>query len=720
MNPSVSQRSKHLVVGIDLGTTYSAVSAYNTFSETAEILANTREGKAQTVPSVVSLAAGRVIVGDAAQRTLAFDPTNTVIEIKREMGESFRPDTLVKFGGDQAGFRAADPQNGIDGDPVRVLFAGQWMLPQDISAFVLMKMKQIAEDELGEEVRDAVITVPAYFTEKQRKATEEAALMAGLYPRQLIPEPTAAAICYGVDRAEQTRKVYLIYDLGGGTFDVSIISVEGTKIDVIATSGDPRLGGGDIDDLITNWAVEQLRSAHRLDVGGVPQRKSIIKYYAEKLKRQLSAFPSAKMTLPELRPENPPTLELTRADFEKMIDPLLGKSLNYVDAALKQAEQKGGLRREDINAILLVGGSSKMPRVKAKLLEYFGKDDSFVRADCDPDAVVARGAALLALKFQPSPAPFDISRKTTGGLNTTTAGDELDVQLITEHSLGLAVQNNIFHKINDQGSRNPIAVKHDNITNGGPYRTVDVRVYQGEGQFVFENTLIGTLELGPMEEKPEGFHRFHVTFSLDPNGLLKTKVDHINEGKAYEGKFEQKTGVGGAEKMRLTRDSLLKMWTGVNPQYAPPTPAGGKPPAPPVPTAPAAAAPPAPSAPMGPGVPVPPAPPAPSVPGAPAVAAAPIPPAPPAPVAPAAPPAPVPAAAPPPLASPILAATREVPEAYKSILRRSEKFQLRTPNEKLQAAHNALIAAINAGRTGTELDDLYDDLETAFLLASRG
>ena len=702
----MSQNRKHLVVGIDLGTTYSAVSAYDTFNETAEVLRNAKEANAQTVPSVVSLAAGRVIVGDAAQRTLAYDPSNTIIEVKREMGENFRPETLAKFGGDRAGFRASDPQNNIDGDPVRVLFAGQWMLPQEISALVLMKMKQIAEEALGDEVRDAVITVPAYFTEKQRKATEEAALLAGMYPRQLIPEPTAAAICYGVDRAEQTRKVYLIYDFGGGTFDVSIISVEGTNIDVIATSGDPRLGGGDLDDLITNWAVEQLKTHHRLDVSGVPQRKSIIKYYAEKLKRELSAFPSAKMVLAELRPENPPTLELTRDAFEKMIEPLLGKSLNYVDAALKQAESKGGLRRDDISAILLVGGSSKIPRVKAKLLEYFGKDDSFVRADCDPDAVVARGAALLALRFQPSPPPFDLGKQASGGLNTESAVD--NVQLITEHSLGLAVQNNIFHKIIDQGSRIPISVKHENFTNGGPYRTVDVRVYQGEGQYVFENTLIGTLELGPMEEKPEGFHKFHVTFSLDANGLLSTKVDHVNEGKSYSGKFEQKTGVGGNEKMRLARESLLKLWTGGGAQMAPPAPA-----APAAPT-PMGATPPAPAAPAA---PTPPAPPAPAAPAAPAAPMGATPPAPavPQPAAPAQPTAP-----PPPAASPILTANREVSDAIRSLLRRSEKFMLRAPNDKLLAAHNALVQAINAGTTGPALDDLYDDLETAFLLANRG
>ena len=711
---------KHPVIGIDLGTTYSAVAAYNQYTEQTEVLF---DGKSQTVPSVISLYSGKVIVGEKAQRNLAFDPANTVIEIKREMGEVFRTDTLIKFGGDQAGFRASDPQNNIDGDPVRVLFAGLWMLPQELSAFILMKLKQVAEQDFGEEILDAVITVPAYFTEKQKKATEEAALLAGLYPRQLIAEPTAAAICYGVDRAEQTRKVYLIYDLGGGTFDVSIISVEGTNIDVIATSGDPRLGGSDLDDLITAWAVEQLKFSHRLDVGGIARSRSLIKYFAEKLKCELSVSTSAKMTLSELRPENPPILELTRIEFEKMIDPLLAKSISYIDLALKTAGEKGGLRREDINAILLVGGSSKIPRVKARLLDYFGKEDSFVRADCDPDAVVARGAALLALKFQPSPGPFDISRSSQGGIN---AAPEIDLlpQLITEHSLGIAVeqnmQQNIFHKLIDQGSRIPISVKHENFTNSGPYRTVDVRIYQGEGNYVFENTLIGTLELGPMEVKPENFHKFNVTFELDQNGLLKTKVYHVNENKTYEGKYNQKTGIGGLDKLRLARESLLKLWSDVTPVGMPPKPffANSPPsPNPYLPSSPTEIATPMPAeGVVAADVPSP----APAMETVPESVAS----------APAEPPMPAPtellASAPAPstpaqaLASNgIVAATREIPEAYKSILRRSEKTLLRTPNQSLLAAHNALVTALNSEISGADLDNLHDALEDAYL-DSRG
>lgn len=590
---------------------------------------------------------------------------------------------------------------------MRVEFAGQRLLPQEISAFILMKMKQVAEADLGEDVRDAVITVPAYFTDKQRKATEEAALLAGLYPRQLIAEPTAAAICYGLDKDEQSRKVYLIYDLGGGTFDTSIISVEGAQIDVIATAGDPRLGGGDFDDLITAWAVEQLKTSHRLDIGGITRFRSIVKYYAEPLKRELSVAAKAKMTLTELRPENPPTLELTRAEFEKMIDPLLSKSINNVDVALKSAAEKGGVRREDISAILLVGGSSKIPRVKARLLDYFGKDESFVRADCDPDAVVARGAAIMAVKFQPSPGPFDITRANQAGLSTTPDLDLPPPQLITEHSLGVGVGGDLVHKLIDQGSRIPISVKDENFTNNGPSDSVTVCVYQGEGKTVFENTMIGTLDISPIERRPQGHHKFHVTFELDQNGLLKTKVYHVNENRSFEGKFSQRAGVGGQEQLRLSRDRLLRLWTGAAPVTAgPPTPdvppAGG-PPNPNVPpaaaVAPAAAAPAAvapPPAPDAGPVDVPVAPAAPPFAGVPTEFAA----------APAPPPAP---------ADEIAALTGTVTETQKALKRRAEKALRRQPYPPLLVAHNAFVAALNGTTPGADLDDLNDNVEDALL-----
>ncbi len=249
----------HKVIGIDLGTTYSAVAAYDP-KEMTSVLLPDDDDKSGITPSVIGLNAGKAIVGWLAKRNAPADPRNTIIEIKREMGELFTPATLDKYNA-RSRWRVDPeyPKSTKDSDPVHVLFNDVWMLPQEISALILMRMKAIAEKKLGEEIRDAVITVPAYFTSNQKKATEDAALMAGLYPRQLIPEPTAAAICYGLDKIDPVPHTYLVYDLGGGTFDVSIIRVKESDVQVIATSGDPRLGGADFDEAITVWALDEAK-----------------------------------------------------------------------------------------------------------------------------------------------------------------------------------------------------------------------------------------------------------------------------------------------------------------------------------------------------------------------------------------------------------------------------------------------------------------------------
>jgi molecular chaperone DnaK (HSP70) len=691
---------QHGVIGIDLGTTYSAVAVYDKFNEQAELLENVEAGNGATTPSVVGLdpVSRKVIVGMAAKRNLAFDAANTIIEIKREMGDVFSEATLDKYNA-RSKCRA--------GEPVRVAFNGDWYRPQEISAFTLMRIKEVAEAAMGRPVNDAVITVPAYFTEKQKKATEEAALLAGLYPRQLIPEPTAAAICYGVDRLEPTRKVYLVYDLGGGTFDVSIIAVEETKIDVISTSGDPRLGGGDFDDAIVNWTVQQLREQHGLDVAADPstQRTKLaqIKAHAEQAKKELSSFQAAKMSFLDVWPERPPTVEITRQQFESLIEQLLSKSLNYVDTAIQAAEKKG-IRREDVNAILLVGGSSKIPRVKQLLLEYFGQDESFVRADLDPDAVVARGAAIMAQRFAPTPGDFNIAKRPDASQMNASADDEITVNLITEHSLGVGVQDELVSRIIDQGTNIPVSKKQGGFTNGGLTRFVQVPVYQGEGQKTFENTLIGKLELGPMEEKPAGHHNFEVTFSLDENGLLTMTVDHVNEGKSYQAKFQQETAVGGVEALAALRAKLHKMFVKTpgtaTPHIGPPTaPARAAPPAAPV--APQAVA--SPTAPAPPSMPAPPS--------APVPPSSPVPPSAPAQVA--SPPMPT---APPaaPAGDGLVLPTVEVPAEFKSIVRRSQKLILERPSPRLVAALNKFVTSLNRGAASDDLEELGDELADVY------
>ena len=606
----------HPVIGIDLGTTYSAVAVYNTFTQQAEMIDDPENPGKDTVPSVVSFdpLTGKVLVGAWAKNRLAVDPQNTVIEIKREMGEEFSEATLDKFGA-RGRFRATQREAGIEGDPVQAKLGEDWYRPQEISAFILMKMKAVAESAIGEEVRDAVVTVPAYFTEKQKKATREAAALAGLYPRQIIAEPTAAAICYGVDAFDTTPHVYAVYDLGGGTFDVSIITVDQTKVDVIATSGDSRLGGGDFDDAIVDWAIEELRTKHGVD-SLTPIIRARLKHRAEEAKIALSTFETAMLPVADLvsLPPGVTSLELTRAIFEQLIEkPFIDPSLTRVDEALRIAKETKDLERGAVDAILLVGGSSKIPLVRNRLLDYFGKDESFIRSDLEGDTVVARGAATMALQYAASPPPFDMRQVGEAGLKNLEADGLPDTLLITEHSLGVELLGQKFDRIIPRGTTIPYSTRKEGYTNAGPSSELDIRVYQGESDHCPDNTLIGMVHLGPMEPRPEGHHRFAITFALDGDGLLAATVHHITDNKDYQERFASSAGVGGTEALEQRRAKLLSMYqqepgAGIPSAPPPPTPEAAQarpaaPPAPPpepgtvTPPEPAAAAPPAPRSP---------------------------------------------------------------------------------------------------------------------------
>jgi molecular chaperone DnaK (HSP70) len=697
MNPKL-----HRIVGIDLGTTYSAVAVYDEDQAQTRVI-HDQESMEQTTPSVISIDPidRRVIVGRQAKTNVLNDPFNTIIEIKREMGRTFTEQDLEKFGWRDGTYRV--------GDPVRVRFDGLPFLPQEISAFTLMKMKQIAEREIGEEIRDAVVTVPAYFKESQRAATEEAALMAGLYPRQLLAEPTAAAICYGVDRMEDTRKTYVIYDLGGGTFDVSIITVEGQQINVVATSGDPRLGGGDFDDCITRWVTEELRMKHGMNVQDDPRAQAVIKLRAEGLKIKLSANKEAELSLLELRPQKPPIVVLTRDTFQSLIEPLLNKSLTFVEQALNDAKGKA-VERDQFDAILLVGGSSKIPRVKQKLLEYFRRDESFVRNDLDPDAVVARGAAIMAQRFAASPAPFDLSKYSRQPQTLQKNGENVpEPHLITEHTLGVGVQDNRFSPILMRGTNIPVTKREKGYTNPEGATGVLVPVFQGEDRYAPNNTMIGTLEISNLDPRPAGYHQFEVEFTIDRNGLLTMVVYHMNTGKPWTSTFAQKTGVGGAAALATRRSMLLEMFN------RRPTPVAG-PAYPPVPG--------------GVGIsgagfdrPIP-APPAPgNAPGGyvapPAARAEPAPPPPPHPAVAAPPVDAAVATAAAPAAVSLVLPQREVPAQFQSIVRRTQKLLLKGHSPAIVQVFNAFITALNAGVATDDLVEIGDELEDAYLHATR-
>ncbi len=675
----------HKVIGIDLGTTYSAVASYNTYTEQAEIIKNPEsDTNPETTPSVVSTdqMLRKVIVGAAAKRNCPVRPEDTVIEIKREMGELFseKNNALERF-------RAQNARK--IGQPVEVFFAGEWMLPQEISAFILMKMKEVAEREIGEEIHDAVVTVPAYFMEPQKKATEEAALLAGLYPRQIIPEPTAAAICYGVDREETEKKTYLVYDLGGGTFDVSIIQVETGNLNVIATAGDPRLGGGDFDNAIVEWAVEELRK-QGIDVGADPLAKAKIKSVSEPAKIALSYNESATMSLESIKHEL--QLVLTKDVFLSLIDGLLRKSLTYVDKAISNAREQKGIDRDQVDAILLVGGSSKIPKVKEMLLDYFKKDDSFVKSELNPDTVVARGAAILAKRFAPTEGEFDIKRRNESLKLNAQSVDDQQIRLITEHSLGVGVAGGRCVRMIAQGSNIPIEVKNDIFGNQENATRIKAVVFQGEGEFVFENTPIGELTIENVDPKPEGFHKFEVTFKLDVNGLLTMVVFHVQTGKQYEMKFEQKTGIGGDAALIQKRNTLLGLYAHgsvqVPPQPGPSGPGGFTPPPQPgaVPGSQPQQPAPGPATPS-PGSPTTPVKPEPAQ-GAPAAGGIPEP-------------------------------ALPVPEQFKSIVRRTQKHLLQETDTNLLKAFSDFISALNSGITGEKLEDLGDTLEDVYAKAKK-
>jgi molecular chaperone DnaK (HSP70) len=545
---------KHRVIGIDLGTTYSAVAIWDHDEEEAEVIPNREEGGQATTPSVVAWdpAARMVSVGWVAKRSLAVRPQDAITEIKREMGERFDSDrSLQRY--------HAEEQFTAD-DPVHVRFAGEWRKPQEISALVLTRMKEIAEAELGEEIRDAVITVPAYFLEIQRKATEQAARLAGLWPRRLVAEPTAAAICYGVDQYEEARRAYLVYDLGGGTFDVSIIEVEREEIRVIATSGDHHLGGGDFDDAIMEWAANELVGPHELPKEEVDRAKPMIKYHAEQAKVRLSAHQETTLELPELRRGAPPVLTLTRERFDELIDWDVQRSLRKVEDAIRQAAAKG-VGRDQLDAVLLVGGSTKIPKVKRMLADYFGRGEDFVRLDLDPAAVVARGAAILARTFQSSDGPFDpASDPPERTLAVTPQGDPLPIEPITEHSLGTGLEDGTCHRLIERGTTIPVTSTHRNFTNAEATDTIRVGIYQGEGKFYRDNTLIGTLVLDDLKWLPRGEHHFDLTYALNENGLLKVRAEYHNSGQGWDATIDHPTLVDGGAAMRVLYERTQQLY----------------------------------------------------------------------------------------------------------------------------------------------------------------
>jgi molecular chaperone DnaK len=693
----------HHVIGIDLGTTYSGVATWNRHEEKTEMIISRSEAYRVKIPSVVSLDpySGKALVGDWAKQNYSADMENTIIEIKREMGELFTMELLNRYKAEKV-FNV--------GEPVKVWFKGRWIMPQEASALILMRMKGIAEDEIGTEIHDAVVTVPAYFDQKRRKATREAALLAGLYPRDIIDEPTAAAVCYGVDLQEGGRNTYMVYDLGGGTLDVSIIEVEGRKINVIATTGATRLGGVDFDNAITGWTLAEILRLYRLDLHNDPVAKAKIKYAAEQTKILLSNADMANIVLPNAAEHGmPATLTIERArpgeelltkgrtspmtfeeivaynnspnykrplTFEELINVYLEKSLGFVVDAINQAVQGKGKSPDDINAVLLVGGSSRIPRVKRMLIDHFRKGEDFITDHGDPDAVVARGAALIAKDYQPTAYAFDIRRQPDESALAIEGDDALQIHRITAHTLGVRTHPDKFHKLVPRGTNTPFVKAQDGFVNAGSSNEILVEVYQGEGDFYYQCAKIGELHIIPIEPKPPGSHNFEITFRMDDNGLLSTTVRHLNTGKDFNAEFKDITTAGGIEVLEIMRMRLLELYGGAKPPQPPPPPPG-------VPQQPYRQAPPyaPPLAPPGQFDQPPPYPPF-RQPAQPALQ--------------------------------LIQPAVEVPEQFKSVVRRAQRLLARGIYPELAETYNAFINALNSGKTGPDLDDLRDELEDVY------
>ncbi len=544
----------HRTIAIDLGTMYSSVAAMDRHACEARVFGIPEAlNGSRSMPSAVELHehAGRLLIGHLAKCCRVFDPDNTIVEIKREMGGLFTQESLSRFGAE-----------GIYhvGDPVRVKMADRWYLPQEISALILMKLKEVAETEMGTPVLDAVVTVPACFTDKQLKATCEAALLAGLYPRELIQEPTAAAMSFGVQALDNKPRLYLVYNLGGGTFDVSIIEVSSTGIQVLATSGEPRLGGVDFDERITEWALKEIRTKHGMDLSEDPCARASIRLRAERAKIELSERGVVPLSLADVvSPAIDATLALDRSTFEMLIAPHLDRTEERVEEAIEQAAEKG-VHREDIHAVLLAGGSTKIPAVRRRLVEHFGRGEDFVRSDADPATAAVTGAAHVALRYAPSDPPFDIHRCDETVSGSESAAGALAVNGVTSQTLGVEVAGGICVPIIPVGTSLPVSGTVGEITNADESGAVHLRIYRGEDHRCENNEFLGIVPIENIEPLPPGTHRFDVTYSLDRSGILSMSVYHKNTNATHQVSLQHAARSGGPEALSVMRSELLRRY----------------------------------------------------------------------------------------------------------------------------------------------------------------